>query len=139
MREMKLTQGDIDHGIEPWDLAVAHLDEFIQIIDNYDELSRNPVMLGFFDMLLGELEIEYYSYGRAPKRREVSPQLRKMVFERDAYRCRECDDYHDLVIDHIFPISRGGTNAVENLQTLCGKCNSLKATSYPYGYPGDLP
>lgn len=139
MREMKLTQGDIDHGIEPWDFAAAHLTQFVQIIDNYEELRRIPVLLGLMDDLMSELEVDYYSYGRSPKRRDVTPHLRKTVFERDAYRCRECGDHHDLVIDHIFPISRGGTNAVENLQTLCGKCNTVKGTSYPYGYPGELP
>lgn len=138
MREMKLTQGDIDHGIEPWDFAAAHLDQFLQIVENYEELRRTPVLLGMIDRLLGELEVEYYSYGRSPRRRDVTPQLRKIVFERDAYRCRECGDHHDLVVDHIFPISRGGTNSIDNLQTLCGKCNSAKGTHYHY-YPEDLP
>lgn len=138
MREMKLTQGDIDHGIEPWDFAVAHLSQFTEIIYNYEELKRNPTLLALLDNLLEKLEVDYYSYGGKPKERNVSPLLRITVFERDAYRCRECDDHHGLVIDHIFPISRGGSNAIENLQTLCGKCNSVKGTNYFY-FPEDLP
>lgn len=132
----ELTQGDIDHGIEAEDLARCSLTEFVDTVTNYPELRRNPVLLGMVDDLLWELDIKFYRFGKAPKQRDVSSQLRKWVFERDAYRCRECGDHHDLEIDHIFPISRGGSNAVENLQTLCKPCNLKKGTEY-HGW--DLP
>jgi 5-methylcytosine-specific restriction endonuclease McrA len=32
----------------------------------------------------------------------------------------------ELHIDHIIPLSRGGENCEENLQTLCKKCNLTK-------------
>lgn len=32
----------------------------------------------------------------------------------------------NLTIDHITPQSKGGTDHIENLQLLCGACNSLK-------------
>jgi 5-methylcytosine-specific restriction endonuclease McrA len=28
--------------------------------------------------------------------------------------------------DHILPVSRGGSNAVTNLQTMCSTCNAAK-------------
>lgn len=60
-------------------------------------------------------------------RRSPMPQAkRKKVFERDAYRCRYCDDWHNLVVDHIIPVSKGGGNGMGNLQTLCNSCNSKK-------------
>jgi hypothetical protein len=34
------------------------------------------------------------------------------------------------LIDHILPVSRGGTNAIDNVQPLCRKCNSEKLDSY---------
>lgn len=41
--------------------------------------------------------------------------------------CRNCgSSEHRLEIDHIIPISRGGTNGVENLQVLCLPCNRRK-------------
>jgi 5-methylcytosine-specific restriction endonuclease McrA len=32
-----------------------------------------------------------------------------------------------LTIDHIVPLSKGGTNARENLMVLCYRCNRLKS------------
>jgi hypothetical protein len=61
-------------------------------------------------------------------RRDPMPQTkRKKVFERDAYRCRRCSDWHNLEVDHIIPVSKGGGNGMGNLQTLCNSCNSKKA------------
>jgi hypothetical protein len=37
------------------------------------------------------------------------------------------EDYVQLTRDHIVPISKGGTNKLENLQTMCEYCNRLKS------------
>lgn len=55
------------------------------------------------------------------------------IYERDAYRCRECGDWHDLTIDHIIPRSKGGTNEETNLRVLCRSCNSKKGARMPAG------
>jgi 5-methylcytosine-specific restriction protein A len=61
-------------------------------------------------------------------RKKISKTLRKLVFERDKYTCQhpDCGSKLDLTIDHIVPISKGGTNDVSNLQTLCFKHNNSK-------------
>ncbi len=41
-------------------------------------------------------------------------------------QCAECDDLEDLTIDHIKPLSKGGTDDVANLRFLCRSCNSTK-------------
>lgn len=54
---------------------------------------------------------------------------RFMVLKRDNFRCVLCgrsSEKCSLEIDHIFPISKGGTNKLNNLQTLCHECNCGK-------------
>lgn len=40
--------------------------------------------------------------------------------------CLRCGLDKPLTIDHITPVSLGGTNDLDNLQPLCGSCNSWK-------------
>ena len=40
--------------------------------------------------------------------------------------CKVMFPFRNFTIDHIIPQSRGGTDHLENLQLLCGACNSLK-------------
>ena len=63
---------------------------------------------------------------RVSPRTTLPASVRLAIFERDAYRCRNCGDHHDLTIDHIVPVSRGGSDESTNLQTLCRPCNSSK-------------
>ena len=62
----------------------------------------------------------------------IPRQLRHEVFVRDGYRCKECgasvEDGATLEIDHIVPVAKGGTNDIDNLQTLCKECNRAKYT-----------
>ena len=40
--------------------------------------------------------------------------------------CKTLFPYRNLTIDHIVPRSKGGTDHIDNLQLLCGACNSTK-------------
>lgn len=65
--------------------------------------------------------------GFPPGRTAISQRLRFLVFQRDAYTCRICKESGvKLEADHIVPHSRGGSNDIDNLQTLCGPCNRGK-------------
>jgi 5-methylcytosine-specific restriction endonuclease McrA len=44
------------------------------------------------------------------------------------YRCLRCRRRRHLTPDHVVPISKGGTSNIENIQPLCGPCNSSKNT-----------
>lgn len=53
-------------------------------------------------------------------------QIRKAVLTRDNYTCRSCRRKDNLTVDHIVQLSKGGTNSMENLQTLCKYCHEKK-------------
>lgn len=63
------------------------------------------------------------------KRNPIDSRLRHEVFKRDGYRCVECGNTNKtsvLEIDHIIPVSRGGSDELDNLQTMCYECNKVK-------------
>jgi hypothetical protein len=64
------------------------------------------------------------------KKEHIPASLRKEVIRRDNGRCRGCGlaDTDNLAADHIVPEYLGGATTLENLQTLCHCCNSIKGT-----------
>jgi 5-methylcytosine-specific restriction endonuclease McrA len=47
--------------------------------------------------------------------------------------CLCCRKKRKLTPDHVVPLSRGGSNKIQNIQPLCGPCNSrkgVKTTDY---------
>lgn len=78
------------------------------------------------------------AYDRTPVIRtgrpgQLDPQVRKAVLLRDRYTCRWCGSNPRTLIcdgfevDHIVPWSAGGTNATDNLRTLCAECNQERS------------
>lgn len=65
-------------------------------------------------------------YGRKP----ISTTKALSVFDRDGYACKHCGTRKGLTVDHIIPLFLGGSDEMENLQTLCGPCNSRKGVSF---------
>lgn len=53
-------------------------------------------------------------------------KLRKQVAERDGAFCKVCGGWEGLTLDHIIPMSKGGSDDLDNLQILCAVCNSRK-------------
>lgn len=84
------------------------------------------------EILREELGVERIPRARHHKKK-IPAHLRIAVYERDEYRCCDCGGHRDLSCDHRIPESRGGETTMENLQTLCRKCNSKKGTSMPEG------
>jgi hypothetical protein len=77
--------------------------------------------------------------------RNITAQLRNLILERNGFTCQHCGaSAHDaddleptkkvrLHIDHIIPISQGGTNDPSNLRVLCSNCNQGKSNVQSLG------
>lgn len=61
---------------------------------------------------------------------EFPADVKEKIFERDSYKCVVCGlgrkDGVDIHADHIVPLDRGGTNTIDNGQTLCSQHNIMK-------------
>lgn len=66
-------------------------------------------------------------------KRDINLRLRFLVMKRDNFKCCICgnspakDPTIELHIDHIVPWAKGGETVLDNLQTLCSKCNLGKS------------
>ena len=49
--------------------------------------------------------------------------IRGEVLKRDGYRCGNCGSSENIIVHHIVPLAKGGTNSVNNLRTLCDDCH----------------
>lgn len=60
-------------------------------------------------------------------------QLMLALIDRDGYVCKHpgCDSQDELTIDHIIPLSRGGTDELDNLRLLCRRHNAEKGDGMP--------
>lgn len=75
-------------------------------------------------------ELEHHKH---KTQRDPNLRLRFKVFARDHFKCCICgaspakDSSVELHVDHIKPWSKGGETVLDNLQTLCSKCNLGKS------------
>lgn len=69
-------------------------------------------------------------YARDNELQDFPTAVKQAIFKRDNYRCVVCGQGREngvrIAADHKKPKSKGGTNTLENGQTLCYKHNSMK-------------
>lgn len=72
-------------------------------------------------------------YDTPMERKKVTGPLRFQVMVRDNFACQGCGNTPSpennnvvLRVDHIVPVSKGGKTTLDNLQTLCHRCNHGK-------------
>ncbi len=71
--------------------------------------------------------------GKHKTGKNINWRLRFIVMKRNDFKCVTCgrspakDKNIELHVDHIIPWSKGGETVIENLQTLCSKCNIGKS------------
>ena len=102
---------------------ISGMGEFLVIIPN-DAKNRNRV-----ECLAEKHGLKFKNTKKSTARRPISTPLRHEALKRDNYKCKECGatkEIAQLEVDHIIPVSQGGTDELQNLQTLCLICNRSK-------------
>jgi len=93
-------------------------------------------MAGFGDG--GLIHVIFYDMLHSSKNIRVRQQIRQQIrnyknilkellykYKFSCVNC-QCNDVKKLTIDHIFPVSKGGSDDISNLQIMCKSCNSKK-------------
>lgn len=99
------------------------LEKFVAYINNEENVSSEEAIKNF--------EIEPST--RHKTSRTINWRLRFIVMRRDNFKCKNCgrspatDPNIILHVDHIKAWANGGETVLENLQTLCSKCNIGKS------------
>lgn len=108
------------------------LSEFIKYINSEDDFTENRFDKSEKkDEEIKENKKIEIKIRRTP--RDINERLRFKVLKRDNFKCVYCgkspatDASVILHVDHIIPWSKGGETVIENLQTLCSKCNLGKS------------
>jgi ribosomal protein S27E len=78
-------------------------------------------------------EMLSHPFGR--KKRTTIKNYKKIfkdLLHKYKFQCNFCGEKEEkkLTIDHIKPVSKGGTDDLNNLQILCRSCNSKKGAKY---------
>jgi len=58
-------------------------------------------------------------------REHIPSSIRKRILS--AGSCISCGSTERLTVDHKIPVSKGGSNEIQNLQCLCSTCNTQKS------------
>lgn len=93
-----------------------------------DDVNEDYVLSLFLQDLRKEVTPHAEPDVNRTRKQVINRKTKTMVFERDKYRCLNCDTHLGLSVDHIIPESKGGSSQMDNLQTLCITCNKSKAS-----------
>ena len=125
----------ISHKIRKSEYCVESL---VEAFDDIFKPQSNCCSFGADKQFSGsKLAKEYRSKLKAERQKTRSylkPSLRFKILHRDKYRCQACGasaaSGADLHVDHILPVSKGGTNEESNLRVLCSECNIGRGNRY---------
>ena len=96
-----------------------------------DVFNFNDIFTAFNSVSRNKLDKKTYDDIVLAERGEVSDSMRYDVFYRDHFKCKICGASSDqgvqLHVDHVIPVSKGGKSTIDNLQTLCERCNIGKS------------
>ncbi|RGC58492.1 HNH endonuclease [Agathobaculum butyriciproducens] len=122
----------------PIDYTYIHLPTFVMAYTSPGGRSHTQTKLIFNLSTLQQIQAKISTLTTKKdffkrERSKMTASLKKRILERDNYTCQQCGNsvYKEpnllLEIDHIIPVSKGGTSEPQNLQTLCWRCNRSKS------------
>ena len=83
-----------------------------------------------FEKELGLLSPKIHHRTDIPQRAGVKTRdIKNILYGEQGGYCKGCKHHfrpQNLTVDHVVPLATGGIDADENLQLLCGHCNSIK-------------
>ena len=101
------------------------IEKLSRLYSTVRKVSRNVIKID-----KAQKDIKFMLYDIKPtKRKPISKTTREEVFKRDNYCCVMCGSTKNLEVDHEESLANGGTNHIDNLQTLCRDCNRRKGVS----------
>lgn len=107
---------------------IGQASRFTDIKKAYDLLYMARKKLKGFKVM--DLDADMEEAGKdAAKRRMLSEPERVAIYNRCKGRCGICGKFVPFdvfTVDHIIPLAKGGTNALENLQCAHSWCNYVK-------------
>jgi len=105
-------------------------DACVHYLDRLEKVRQCPVCGEYF---IPNTESHTYCSHKCSKKhvKDKSIKIRFIILERDNFRCIYCgkssiEDAKELQIDHIIPVSAGGSSRADNLVTACIACNQMK-------------
>ena len=96
---------------------------------NFLNYNKNHLEGFYVTDLEGTIVEEPDMSGNGSARRKLSEHERQYVYKKYNGTCVYCGQsvmFPYMTVDHIIPLSKGGTNEFSNLQLTCQKCNRIK-------------
>ena len=129
-------------GFKNIDLADTYYPKFIfeYVSDGGNAGLKNTIVMDINNL---NAMVEYLNHkinwkkSIAGQRALMTSALRASILNRDNHTCKQCgisaaqEPHLLLEVDHIIPLAKGGITSVDNLQTLCWKCNRSKGSKLP--------
>ena len=112
-----------------WRKALEAFVEYIGEDDSADSETCIEEVIGHVEIEAEQTVTDSYVKPKHMTSRNINTRLRFKTLQRDNFKCCACgaspakDPSVELHVDHIVPWSKGGETVINNLQTLCSKCN----------------
>lgn len=94
-----------------------------QSFHKYAVLPSKSYARNVYAYILSDSSLDVYWVAKLRSGNTIAKSVRLKVYRQSGNRCLKCKTRENLTIDHVIPLSKGGTYNISNLQCLCQACN----------------